>query len=445
MIGLISCIGLLALLTYGTWKYPAVAFAGVLCLFGIKQWGQSTSEFFAHNRTLVNLAIGCLVILGLIRSWSNLRSSATNISPVWVLIQLLYVYAVITFAWVPNLTTVIDQWVAWAPYVLTVSFLAPFLIRGAEDVRCFSMWTVLVGGVVCLLAVFYGNWGYRGLILQGEVHADVANETNPLALATLGATVAVIGMVSSFSNFSFFKRLFFIFMIPLGVAVVLRTGSRGQVICMGIAMLVGAPMATRKRNIGGLVFLAAGFVLLGALSWWIWHQTAYYDDVRWSGDRSAEDVAGRIQMAVTLMSAAVSKPAYLIAGLGNSRSFAILGIYPHIAGLEILAEEGLVGFSLYIAILIFTFSSVRKLWVKARISQDVDLQYSVAVLTALFLFEFFLTYKQGTLLSSIYAFAYASVLGLLAKRAGVEPGKNPDHVRLHQEHAPAKKFNNILS
>ena len=445
MIGFISCVVLLTLLAFGTWKYPAVAFAAVICLFGIKQWGQSTSVFFAYNRTVVNLVIAILVVVGLIRSWSNLRSISTTLTPVWIFVHFLYLYAIATFVWVPNLSTVIDQWSQWIPYILTVSFLAPFLIQDNEDVRRFAMWTVLVGGAVCVLAVFYGNWGYRGLILQGELHPDVANETNPLALATLGATVAVIGMVSSFSNVSFIKRLIFVLMVPLGIAVALRTGSRGQIISMGLAVLIGVPMAVRKRNIGSLVLLAAGITLFGAVSWFVWHKTAYYDDVRWSGDRSAEDISGRLQMAKTLMSAAVSNPAYLIFGLGNSRSFAILGIYPHIAGLEILAEEGLVGFSIYMTILIITFRNIRKLWVKARMLEDADLQYSVAVLTSLFLFEFFLTYKQGTLLSSIYAFAYASVLGLLVKKLVGDGDLKLVGKHLENGPSPLGKYNNVLS
>jgi hypothetical protein len=63
------------------------------------------------------------------------------------------------------------------------------------------------------------------------------------------------------------------------------------------------------------------------------------------------------------------------------------------------------------------FRSTVVLWRYARGLQDAGLQYGVSILAALFLFEWFLTFKQASLLSSTYAFAYAIVLDRLRIQA----------------------------
>jgi O-antigen ligase len=101
----------------------------------------------------------------------------------------------------------------------------------------------------------------------------------------------------------------------------------------------------------------------------------------------------------------------MIFGLGNSSAFPILGIYPHIAGLEVLAEEGFVGALMYLAIIYFAARSV------LRIAGRPDLsdfrRNALGVLTGLFVFELVLTQKQGSLLSSFYVWAYAITLARL--------------------------------
>ena len=66
--------GTIGLLAYGSIcfflvvvsiKHPAVAIAGVLCMFGLEQWGQATTRFFAHHQSATNLLIGGILVFAL--------------------------------------------------------------------------------------------------------------------------------------------------------------------------------------------------------------------------------------------------------------------------------------------------------------------------------------------------------------------------------------------
>ncbi len=115
-------------------------------------------------------------------------------------------------------------------------------------------------------------------------------------------------------------------------------------------------------------------------------------------------------MAQALLGAAFSKPGSILFGIGNSSSFQILGIYPHITALEVIAEEGMVGAILYLSILGVALRSIIRL---SRSVADQAARNTLAVLAALFCFELILTWKQGSLLSSFYVFGYAIILGRL--------------------------------
>ena len=51
MVGIAAYAAIAGSLFFALWKYPAVALAGVLCMFGLEQWGQATTTFFAQHHT----------------------------------------------------------------------------------------------------------------------------------------------------------------------------------------------------------------------------------------------------------------------------------------------------------------------------------------------------------------------------------------------------------
>jgi len=52
--------------------------------------------------------------------------------------------------------------VTQAPYIVTITVIAPLLFCELKDARLALIWTAMVGGLLCLLALAFGKWGARG-------------------------------------------------------------------------------------------------------------------------------------------------------------------------------------------------------------------------------------------------------------------------------------------
>jgi hypothetical protein len=415
MFGIFSTVGLFGLFAAGTLRRAAVAFAAVLCLYGLKQWGQASSMFFAQHRTYANFAVATLAVVGLWRR-SFESGSARSMNTVWILVIALYLYSMLTLVWTPGLDAALEQWRQQVPYVLTVAVIAPLLIGSSSDMRIACEWAAVLGGALCTFALVSGHWGNRGLLVIGDLYEQ---ETNPLAIASLGGTVALIAIVSAVSSTAWSKKVLFSMLIPVGLAVVLRSGSRGQLVAVLGALVVGLPLATRKRSVVSWCVAAVAATAVLVLTVWLFKQLGVDSD-RWTTAQSSEAAEGRMGMATTLLGTALESPLTFFAGLGNSSSFHYIGFYSHIAPLEVLAEEGLVGFILYASILVLAFKGILLMARTARMHDDQQSRFSAAALGSLFIFEWLLTFKQGSLLSSVYVMAYAALAGRLSPTLELE-------------------------
>ena len=419
MLGIATLVGLLLLLAIGTWRRPAVGFAAVLCLYGLKQWGQDSSPFLSEHREIANFAVAILVAVGLWRMRGQQRPAHIKSLPrSWVLAIALYLYAFASLAWAPDPQGSLQQWALDAPYVAVIAFAAPLLLQNHEDVRHVCSWTVVVGGILCALALFFGHWGARGLLLAGDV---LDQETNPLAIASLGGTVCVMAVLS-IQQASWWRKLLYAVLGPIALATIVRSGSRGQLLAAGLALLLGWPLASSRRSFRAWLTLAVAVGVLSAVGFWIWqHVNLNVDSGRWDAQQSQEQVQGRLEIAGSLLQRTISNPGSLIFGLGNSSSFYYAGIYPHIAAAEVLAEEGLVGMALYLSIMVATGGSLSRLMTASVGRLDPVARNAYGLLAALFVFELTLTMKEGTLLSSTYVFAYAAIIGRMSQQPATEP------------------------
>jgi hypothetical protein len=415
MLGLVSyCLILLALMI-GVWRRPTVGFAAVLCLYGLKQWGQSTTAFFGEHREFTNFAVFFLALFGLLRASRRRDCIFCRVPATSILVALLYVYALISITWSLEPEAAIGQWTALGPYVITVTLVAPLLFSDFEDARTAFTWTALIGASICLLALAFGAWGSRGLILYGhELTLGGENifefETNPLAMSSMAGTVVVIAALWFARPNPVFLRALAAICIPVGIAVILRTGSRGQLIATGAALIVALPIAFRLREIRSIAALLLAAAVVAGMGWWA-TSVVQIDITRWESSTSVDAVTGRFDNAEMLLRAATSNVRGIVFGLGNSSAFKILGIYPHITGLEVIAEEGLIGAAMYFGILFLAIRSILR--IVGRPDFD-DLKRNVlAMMTGLLVFEFIISWKQGSLLISVYVFAYAITLARL--------------------------------
>jgi hypothetical protein len=399
----------MALLAMGTLRVPAVGFAALLCLFGLKQWGQSATALIAQHGTATNWAIGCLVLLGLLVRAMSGRCLLCRMPPVAWLVLLLYGYALLSVVWTPEQATALEQWRDVAPYLITIIVLGPMLIGTMSDVRQFAHWTVVIGAALMTLVLMFGHWGTRGLILLGDIYES---QENPLAMASLAGTVTVFAVLSLQRGTLLLWRALLILIVPLGFAVIFRSASRGELIAAVVAAVAVWPVAYRQKNLASRVLWVAGAVAV-VLTAWFASSLVEIDATRWSTTQSSADVEGRFAMAADLINRASASPSTFVFGLGNSSSFHYFGVYPHIAFLETLAEEGLLGAGLFLGIVYLAVRSVIRLVRTPGIMNRAERRTSVALLAGAFLFELILAMKEGSLLSCTYVFAYAIILGRL--------------------------------
>ncbi|HEU4684704.1 MAG TPA: hypothetical protein VFS39_09420, partial [Nitrospira sp.] len=132
---------------------------------------------------------------------------------------------------------------------------------------------------------------------------------------------------------------------------------------------------------------------------------------RWSERSAQESVAGRLSNAMLLLRLAYQAPDTVLFGLGNATAYdpRVLGIYPHFVPLEVLAEEGLVGFALYALVL---FCACRTATRCFRLASDQpEERLLLGGLLGLFGFTLVLSLKQGSLLLNLEPFTLAILLG----------------------------------
>jgi hypothetical protein len=95
-------------------------------------------------------------------------------------------------------------------------------------------------------------------------------------------------------------------------------------------------------------------------------------------------------------------------GLGNSASHAVVGKYTHIVPVEVLGEEGIIGFCLLLAIILVVIRQGQRFNSLTFLSRDVKRVYAANY--GCFVFTLLLSLKQGSLINSSVLFLFI-VLG----------------------------------
>ena len=410
ILGLVTYFALVLMVLAGTIRRPPVAIAGVLCLYGLKQWGQSMSGFLAEYRQLTNVLVTIVALLGVVIAVRRRSKVDLRMPRVLLPILLLYGYAFVSVVWTPDPAVSLERWRLDGPYLITVMMLPSLLIADFDDIGTGFGWTVVVGAILCGLVLAFGHWGFRGLLLYGDAMGQEWSETNPLALASLAGTVVLPAAIWLGTRIPLRTRFVLAACIPLGLAVVLRSGSRGQLLALAPALLLAWPLAFRVRSLKSALALCGSAVVLALLAWWssTW---VSIDSSRWESAVTESQLSGRFDMASALLAASSRSLLTLFFGLGNGSAFQVIGIYPHIAGLEVLGEEGIIGFLIYLWALLLTAQAIVRL--ARMVGDDAQRGSTLAIITATFVYELILSWKEGSLLSSVYVFAYALMIGRL--------------------------------
>ena len=397
------------------WK-PPVAMAPVICMFGLEQCLMANSAFFRGHGSLVNLAIGILVLVGLISNTIKGGRIAFYWPAVgWVVIGI-HAYYALSFFWAYSPEWTVSNLYFAGPYTLTVSFAMALLFRNLKDVRLGLIVTVALASLLSILLISttrIHEWG-RTIDFGGDIAGtryDMSNNRgNPLAIADLGAALSGIALLIQFPKSNKVWSLLKWGAAFLGFALIFRSGSRGQFV--GIILAVGAlyKFSRPKTNFQAIITMGLSAILFGGLIWLALAQFGDFGrfDVSQFGQAYRES---RLSKCAILLDGWVrSSPLTWMFGLGGAASWGIQGIYPHVVPIEILAELGFFGLFVYLCILAMAIQSFYRLG-KLTSDSSVD-RATVAVLASLFLFHWIMSMKQGTFL----VFYHSYFIAILAAR-----------------------------
>ena len=405
-------------------RWPSTALGPFLCTFGIEQWIQGICPFTVRHPWITNTGMATLVLIGLITRAHRTRIRFTLGYPTLMLVVSLFGLAFCSLTWSPYTDLALEQCYKTIPYLAVAIFVCPLLITTANDLELAMKATFFVGAATVVLILVTGSWIHEGrshLVLgDGELRG------NPLAIAEFSGFVAILGVILRprwrSSNLRFVRWL----AVFLAFCLSAISGSRGQFLGALTAVVLVVNLGQANTNEKQLIvrWIVCGIVLLTGFAVL---QTFQDDGFRWQwSEMKYHVISGRIAPSLELLQAWQRGNILVwLFGLGNSASFDVVGCYPHCVPAEILGEEGIIGFALFVTLLYVMITNVfctRRAWHAAP-----EAVHAVMALTGLLIYVVLLSLKQGSLLGQPLMFAFAIILArvhgqtvfALRKTAGV--------------------------
>jgi hypothetical protein len=404
---LIVAFILLGLTALYSIKQPCIMVAAAICVFGFEQWAQVKMPFFVHNSTFLNLYVGILTLLGVVTVALRGHNPLDPFPNGAKLVYALYIYAYVSIVWSLNAQQSAVIMGAYGPYIASSVFLAPLLVYRPEHFKKAMLTAVLMGTIIMVLLVTgtkIHNWGRTIVLEHNEKVLDKAGELtdrlSPLSIAEMGGQVALIVMLMNFSGLQRIWSLARWFIVFLGLFLIVRSGSRGQLLAIVAVGITFFGASRSKTKAGQAVRSIVSFVGLAGLAMATMVVLDAFD--RWNVESMTEDYQQtRFEMSGILLSYWFqSGPLQWIFGLGGAASWdsSLLGGYCHVQPIEVLSEFGIVGFGLYLAIIYQLFRS----WLRVMkiYKADPEKRGMSVALAALFAFSFMLSLKQGSFIGT---------------------------------------------
>lgn len=379
-------------------------------MFGLEQLGQASHPFFSQHQAFTNVLIGGILALAVgVRCLKGERIFAQYPGVGWIVLAL-FSYALASAIWVRRPELTIEIWFGRGPYVFTFLVLTPLIIASARDFEVATKSIILIGTTVTIFLLVFVSWDARSIVLEG-------GHGNPLAVSQMAGMVALVAILGNpWANSKIWQVVRWA-VVAVCLILVIRAGARGQLLGVLIVTFVCWPISRRIQNPGqvllmiGLIGFLAAVTSYGLQEFWAKQSSYYAGGSRWSEQAMHGAMSGRLEQALILVRLWYGSPETVLFGLGNSASFdpRVLGMYPHFVPLEILAEEGLIGFLAFLLILLATLQNIIYCYRKTR---ETPLERPLlAALAAMFLYALLLALKQGSLLNNLELFMFAILLG----------------------------------
>ncbi|MEL6108314.1 MAG: O-antigen ligase family protein [Planctomycetota bacterium] len=392
MIYVAAFLLLVAGLTYISLKREGSLIALAICMFGVETLFASQSTYFVDHSSFANLVIAAALMFRC--GFAFVRGQAVNPfgTNTWRLAGLLIGVCLFTYLWTPETEQFTENWKRGGPYVLIYLLLVPMMMSSMEVARRTLMWTLAIGAVVTLVLFFGTDWQGRGIVLAGQSRfADKRDTAAVLAIAQLGGVVAIIAALIKIEKKRWTTFLRWAIVI-LGMAVIFRTGSRGQTVAAIGCIAAFVPLHNRSMSLRGVVTILGSIGIVGFAGYYMYLE--FGDQGRWQHSHSA--LAHRMEMWGVMFQYWVrGGPVAWFFGLGNASAYKYVGFYIHNIPIEILCEEGLIGFTIYA--LLFK-RVIENGFLTLRVGEMMEpFRFNVlAIFLALFTFEVLLTLKSGS-------------------------------------------------
>lgn len=362
-------------------------------MFGIETFIQTQSSYFTRNISHVNLAVGVVVLSAAL--FSFLRQSKTKLSfdSVQMMTLALYGFGFLSYFWTLSPEIFAQRWGGSVPYLIVFAVLAPFITQEKNVLEDGFFWALVFGIPVVFLDAFYCEWGDRGMILAEPIRIGdrIEKETLPLALASMASSIGIIALAFNMRS-SYALPLRFVVLVVV-IYVVFLTQSRGQVISLIAVSTIVYALINKATHIKGLLVTCIGVVLISAIVFYVLQDVDLW---RWDSNSVSRAVEERQTLWISILDKWWSStPLTMLIGFGANSSYDLTGGYPHNLLVEILTELGLVGFSIYIAILFRCVSNSANLL--SKLDSYPKLRSNIITLIGLLCVNFALSLKEGSL------------------------------------------------
>lgn len=385
-------------------KQPHYALVIAWCMNGLDQLSTISSPYLERHSAIINFVIAAIIGIAFVRSLFHRELVPWRSKGISIFLWLLMFYTWLSLIWSPVQQKGIKFWLNQAaPYFILLMVFLPYILTNLRKTHDALRLVLIVAFCLVAYFVFGAKWELRGLAVKPHLIStgQIVAYTNPLALGEFGSYLVVIsGLLRTGKNF--FWRLMRGGGIFLGLLIAAKSGSRGQFFAALIAIILCTPITIPLKKLVTPKTIAALPVLLVSLlliSTFVISSESEFNQNRFEQGEIENSYQQRIDMCAKLLRQAWADPLSTIFGLGNSASFhhEIVGFYPHVVAVEILGEEGLVGFALLIGLLACTGIVIARL-----LTMDLPPETSsvCGVAIGILFLQLAISCKQGSLLSS---------------------------------------------
>ncbi|MEM6393684.1 MAG: hypothetical protein AAF797_12995 [Planctomycetota bacterium] len=398
-------------------RSPAWFIGPLYGLFVFEQALQAHFAFFVANRSFVNLMMAGIVLLLL--GYQKAKGELTiKTGPMLAATVGLVLLSILSMAWSiqPEMTK--SFFLRDMRLFLLIIVSVPLLVRSMDDAWV-AIKSVLLFSVVASIVLMQSTQVFmRQVVLVGQVTGfgqEGSVRSNPLVVATVAGYAAILTLVVPLRGLGVVWTIGRFVLFAICLVAIIRTGSRGQLAAALVVSLVAYPLAHGQAGMGKKMLATLGSVFVLGLMVFVLGQ--YARGGRWDLAGGIETYSGtRLGFVGQLLAYwAEAGPVAWLLGIGSAaaRSPEVLGgVYTHVVAVEVLGELGLVGFTLLLIVLWRAVYNVRHL---LRVcGPSPVLRCTVVGWAALLLFDFMLSFKQGTLLGSSRLFGSLLMIECMA-------------------------------